>query len=590
MKNFRSNINTYLLFTIIMSIAFMLSIWRIKYGFGGYDEPFYLTVPHRLFMGDSLLSEEWHVTQLSSVLLFPFVALYELITKTTDGIILYMRVIYTICHALVSVLLYVRLKNYKYGAIFTSVLYFLFSPYGMKTLSYNTIALDALVLTAVFASTFNDKHKIIHTISGITFSMAVLCCPYMAVVYIIYCLCVSVHFVVYKFIIKKNNEYSFNVFSIRRFLYFSLGILISLTLFLSFVLSRVSINEVLENIPYILFGDPEHIGFSILDKTKNYFGYIFNCANNQIFITVPYILLIIALIIDKRRKQHRKIYLTLSIIVTAIILIMFSGQLNELYYNAIMFPLLFTGITSYILCDKKYKDLFTYFFIMGLLYSFIVNISSNQNENVIFTAMSVSNIASIIFTFQLIFEISSEKVSKSKINIVTKSICIISVYAVMFLQGFLQIYVFINHYYWEATVTSQQVSTTDISEGIAKGITVTSDKALEYYQVKYDLDYYKYKKPDKILFFSHKTWEYLFLDKFENASYSAWLSGLSYTTVERLNSYYKIHPDKLPTYIYIDKGSAELYNFDLSNVYSTAIYYGYSIAENEISYKLDKIH
>ena len=271
MKNLQSKINTHLLFTVIMSMAFMLSIWRIKYGFGGYDEPFYLTVPHRLFMGDSLLSEEWHVSQLSGILLFPFVSLYELITKTTDGIILYMRILYIICHALVSVFLYVRLKNYRYGAIFASVLYFLFSPYGMKTLSYNTIPLDALVLTAVFASTFNNKHKIIHTISGITFSMAVLCCPYMAVVYIIYCLCVSIHFIIYKLIIKKNNKYSFNIFSIKRFIYFSLGILISIALFLFFVLSRTSINEILDNIPYILFSDPEHIGISLLDKVIIYF-------------------------------------------------------------------------------------------------------------------------------------------------------------------------------------------------------------------------------------------------------------------------------------------------------------------------------
>lgn len=40
-----------------------------RYGIKTADESFYLSVPYRLKNGDSLFADEWHVSQLSGVLL-----------------------------------------------------------------------------------------------------------------------------------------------------------------------------------------------------------------------------------------------------------------------------------------------------------------------------------------------------------------------------------------------------------------------------------------------------------------------------------------------------------------------------------------
>ena len=61
------------------ALAFML--WKCRYGLGGSDEAFYLTVPHRLCLGDELFRDEWHLSQLSSFLTLPFVWLYRLIKE-----------------------------------------------------------------------------------------------------------------------------------------------------------------------------------------------------------------------------------------------------------------------------------------------------------------------------------------------------------------------------------------------------------------------------------------------------------------------------------------------------------------------------
>ena len=73
---------------ICMLLAEGLLIWKARYGFGSEDEPFYLTIAHRLVKGDGLISEEWHLSQLSAVLLYPIMKLYLAVAGTTEGILL----------------------------------------------------------------------------------------------------------------------------------------------------------------------------------------------------------------------------------------------------------------------------------------------------------------------------------------------------------------------------------------------------------------------------------------------------------------------------------------------------------------------
>ena len=60
------------------------------------DEAFYISVPVRLMNGDGLFTDEWHLSQLSSVLIYPAVRLFTLITGGTAGIILFIRRIFCI--------------------------------------------------------------------------------------------------------------------------------------------------------------------------------------------------------------------------------------------------------------------------------------------------------------------------------------------------------------------------------------------------------------------------------------------------------------------------------------------------------------
>lgn len=569
-----------LVFAALMLLAVIFAIWKCLYGFGGNDEAFYLTIPHRLLMGDSLLNDEWHLSQLSGFLLMPFVAVFESITKSTDGIIFAMRIIYVIFHSAVSVFIYIRLREYKYIAMAVALLYFLFTPFSIMALSYNTMSLDLLVFTGVLIATANIEKKIPFIICGLTFAMAVLCCPYMAVTYVLFGICVAVHYVLKK--TKHTNTFlSTDIFSAKTFLWFTVGVGIMAVIFLVFVLSRASISEILENLPYIL-SDPEHPQISITEKFRLYYTSVLNC-HPLIFISfISYAVVILFLIFDKKRKQHSVIYLTASTVIAVFTFILFINRLTESYYNAVMFPMLFIGITSYILCENKPKKLFAGVFVMGMLYSVAVCFSSNQYSYVILMAMAVSNVASLIFLAVLLNEIK-ESNSKVKHHNLLKNISITMAAIAIGFQGILQIVIKAEYCFWE-TETTQNLQC-KIEKGPAKGLYTSLSNYHIYSNIYNDISYYNDIEKGNILFLTEKCWCYLAVEDFSFGTFSAWVSPNN-STLNRLQQYYNLNPEKIPEYIYIPKASAGY--FSLTNIYAVADTYNYAIEENDISYKLTK--
>lgn len=57
-----------------MVLVLVLSFWKSKYGLGGGDEAFDLTIAYRMCHGDKLFLHEWHVSQLSSFSTIIFLA------------------------------------------------------------------------------------------------------------------------------------------------------------------------------------------------------------------------------------------------------------------------------------------------------------------------------------------------------------------------------------------------------------------------------------------------------------------------------------------------------------------------------------
>lgn len=566
-----------ILFIALMACGIVFAIWKCFYGFGGSDEAFYLTIPDRLTIGDALITEEWHLSQLSSVLLIPFVSMYKLIVGSTEGIILAARFNYIIFHAVVASVIYLRLRNKGILSVVASFLFFIFTPYNIMALSYNTMGLDFVAVTGVLMGT-NYKNKTLPTIiAGFTFAAAVLCSPYLAAAYVLYGICVILHYVLK----KKNLKFviSEEIFGIKSFLKFTIGVAIPAVIFLAFALSRAGISDIINVLPNLMT-DPEHPQLSLDYKMRLYYESIYKFHDNFKIAVISYFVMLFAMIIDKKRKVHRSLYLIISSALSIFTLILIVPTINTSSYNAVMFPMIFIGITSYILCDKKPRRLFVSLFVLGIIHSISLEMTSNQYFYVISMALASSNIASYIFLAQLLKEMKETEdnfdykvlLKYSSIAIVVLTICI---------QGFLQFKAKAEHCFWES---SMNTLTSEIPSGPAKGIMTNADNCNNYVQIYNDIASYKNYNQGNILLLTEKTWTYLDVDNLSYGTLSAWITEGNRVSLERLEEYYKINPEKVPDYIYILKNS----KWDDMVVDNISNDWGYSVNETNISYKLEK--
>lgn len=567
------------IFIALIAGGIIFAFWKCVFGFGGNDEAFYLTVPQRFNMGDALIKDEWHLSQLSGFLLMPFVWLFTTITGSTEGIILAARVLYIIFHATVSIVIYSRIRKYGYVSVFASVLYFIYTPYDIMAMSYNTMGLDFVTLAGVIMGTASYKKKLPLIVSGVAFAAAVLCCPYLAAAYILYGICVLIH----TFIRNKETKFILKseLFAGKTFLFFSIGIFALAAVFLVFALTRVSIKEIFNYLPYLMT-DPEHPQIALGTRFGMYFKSIYNCHSHFKIALFSYLVMIVVMIIDRKRKSHRSIYLIVTTAIVIFCYVLLLPQLTYSTYNAIMFPLIFIGITSYILCENKPKPLFASLFVPGIIYSFAICFSSNQYFYVIAMVITASNIASYVFLAQLLREMKTTQ-DNIEYAVWVKRGSFLFVAFMIFLQGAFQITVKAEHCFWESGNTSNL--TAQIKNGPAKGIYTNVNNCNTYEQIYSDLQYYKNKQEDKILFLTSKTWCYLAVD-FPYGTLSAWISGEKPSSVERLKTYYRVNYEEIPKYIYIPKDS----EWDFTNIYNDAGASGYSVEENDISYKLEKIN
>ena len=136
--------------SFILSTAFLF--WKCKYGFANVDESFYLTIPFRLCQGDSLFLHDWHLSQLSSVLIYPAMWLYRIIFPDTVGILFHFRLLFSFVWCIVALFIYFRLRSLSIlGAMLASLAFLYYAPFGIMALSYNSMGILFLVCACVLA-------------------------------------------------------------------------------------------------------------------------------------------------------------------------------------------------------------------------------------------------------------------------------------------------------------------------------------------------------------------------------------------------------------------------------------------------------
>ena len=559
----------------LFAAALAFCLWKLPYGFGGSDEGFYLTVAHRLILGDSLFADEWHLSQLSSFFLYPFVKSYRAVNGSNEGIMLTARYAYLVMHAAVSAFIYLRLRKFGLAAALASVLYLVYTPFDMMCLSYNTIALDMLAVTGLLLGTAGEGDNFSFFVGGVSFACAMVCCPYLAVAYALYGLATAA------FALPGLKKYSgCGIFTGKRFLYFSLGVFIPFVLFMVFFLRHTEPDRLLAALPGLL-SDPEHPSYSLWFMAKHYLYCILTAHRLMGAVLGLYAVHLALLLMDKKRLTRRGLHFCFGLLCSVLCAALFIGEFSQQYpyYNAVVFPPVFAGFTAYLLLKTKPSGLFISTFLLGLIYSICVSSTSNMGFLVISMAFSVVNIASFVFMGLFVRETRGDAGHGA---LCLSLGCSLAFFAVLLCLSKA------NHCFWDDAPSRLK---SEISAGPGRGI-ITSEALEESYTLIYE-DMQSYREADRgeLLIMSQIPWCYLIADDYPYGSFSAWLSGLDESTVQRLELYYQINPDKIPDYIYIVKSNAFGPLFlQHEDIVAGAESHGYTLLESAVSYKLHKAH
>ena len=541
-KQDQTTLYKHFLYIIILTLASGLLIWKCKYGFGNIDESFYITIPYRLFKGDALFLHEWHLSQMAGFLTFPIVSLYLIIKGSTLGIVLFLRYVCTILQIITALFIYVRLNKINWlGALISSLSYVLYIPFGIMALSYNSMAIMTLVICTVIVFTAKKWKPFQYILAGLFYAAAVLCCPYLAFVFCIYVMVVIVTNLIRK--LRKNKSVPlFYLFTVNGASFLTIGAVIAAAIFAIFVFSRASLSEILHVFPNIM-DDPEHPSISLMAIIKIYITVILSSNNLAMYIYPILIALFFVCLTDKNRTDHKLSYF---FIVLICVLILMLGYYNiNAYINHIMWSINILSVFIVILTKEKIiKNIFYSSWIIGILYTFCLNATSNQGFYAISSASAVSLVGSIMIICIFVSSLLKENIISEQKNLI-----VIFVSLIMVLQIFMQTSLRYRSVFWETDMKSQNIL---IKDGFNAGLYVTEEKYQLYYTDLESLKKLKKYNAENVLYLSNKTWYYLTED-YNMSTYSAWLSGINEHSIARLKTYFELNPNKLPDVVYAEK-------------------------------------
>ena len=503
---------------LVIAALFMLN--RAKYGYIYNDEPFILTLSHRLIKGDVFLYDEWQPTQLTGFLNYPWMILFTATHNNTDGMILFFRYIYVVLNFVSLLFVYLRLSNYSKKPLITGAacLYLLlFSSMDILTVSYNFYSLTGLLLFITLCIT--GKSNIEYLFAGIFFSVATLASPYLAIVFVLYYLIFSLN----HFVLKK--DISKNLIDITKMVLF--GVILSVAVFICFLYGTGgNISKMLNTVSYI-FTDVEYPAQSIFQLI---YGYLYTWVNKFRTFGFMFAVFVMLSLID---KKHKTLWLEAHIIAFVIL----TPRMIHIFLYQFNYLIMQIGLLGFhaLIIDEQRNNSYSLIAIAGVIFSFILYATSDLKQYAIANGMVLAGFAS--------FFLIDDYLQKYENNtILIKTLCILLVFS----QIGTEVYERMTKYYLDNNINDNLYL---IEESVAKGLYVDQEQYDTYMSVFNDINV-NIPHAAKLLVLSQKPWIYLANDS-DYCTYSAWMTSSKEFRINRLKEYYTLHQDKYPNYIYV---------------------------------------
>ena len=393
----------------VFAAIWLYYIFAVRYGVCFPDEPFYVTIAERFARGGRPLVDEWHFSQFSCVFLCLPYRLFVAVKGGTDGIILFMRYLFTAFNAAFYWFMYTRLRAYRWSALLATVLFSAFIPAGLFACNYYTMAIRLLMIVCL--ALYAEKQTPVSlAAAGVVLACAVLYQPGLAFLYFGYSVLVWIRF----FRRKKDKPFSDGCafcLRVRTWKFLSLGVLVSAAAFSVWLLWKSGLRNILTVFPN-LFTDPE---FDFYEKGKT-LGFVFRALENAadvygLVCLLPALAVVVLSavyacgLIRKRRETFRRLLfgVACALWIFSCVYPFFAqrGALSDSYFVLYSATLLWFGFVCFLLCEKKNKRLF-FFWIVGLVSSWCIDVFSNTDLSL---GCPIAYIADVVFCTELVREL-----------------------------------------------------------------------------------------------------------------------------------------------------------------------------------------
>ncbi|MBQ9844521.1 MAG: hypothetical protein IJO54_00340 [Oscillospiraceae bacterium] len=552
-----------LIFLMVMLAVAIFVIWRCQFGFAQSDEFLHLSIPYRMLQGDALIAEEWHQTQLAGFVYYPVTKLIFSLLGSVDGLVFWSRVACVVMELAVAVFIYLRLKSLSWvGALVAAVSFALYTPVALTSIYYYSVGIMTMVIATVLIATAQHHIRRDYFIAGISMAASVMCFPHAAFMYFIYAAVVLAAWLKHRS--AKTAAYGrYEFLSPKMFGFFTLGVAVLTAVFAVYLVLYVPLDKLFASIEPIM--TDEHHNITFLYKLAVYFGSV--VLYNSKIAGVLMALLLAELVF--RRKLRNSTYFIAAAVLTVVLQIHIMAVNHQIDY--LMFAPTCFGLFCALLSEnEKVKRLFHTLYIPGVVYTFFLNLSSNQGFVAVSAAATVSTIASIVMAAMYLKELTAQ-ISTVKIRkLCIAALCCLFIVQIAF-QGCSR-YVSV---YGAGKIENQNIK---LDHGVMKGLVVDETHA-EDYEMYCDIaktaqQNYNY---EKVLAATQRSWMNFMFGK-EISGFSAYLNYVDEEFMTKQARYFEINPHKLPDIVYAQDTDVEFTDWFLAN------YSGYSMDKYDFGY------
>ncbi len=228
------------------------------------DEDFYLTIPQRLLKGDRLLVDEYEVSQLSSVFLILPYWLFTRLTGSSEGVVLYMRLLFCCVDLVLFVFYYMKLRDRKFFGLIPAAIFCADQYLGLLCLNYYSMCHQALAIVCMLLFLPENRPgrgtAARTAFAGFLFACAVLNQPGLIAVWAVYGLVALIRELARRG--KQAMRETAGFINRKSFLFFTAGAAVCAAIFFVFLSLTSGWKNIFDNIPGLTSTGDYNVTFS----------------------------------------------------------------------------------------------------------------------------------------------------------------------------------------------------------------------------------------------------------------------------------------------------------------------------------------